>query len=65
MEAIYGTVFGNWKPDEPNEVNLLFKEWVPHWYVPSSSKLDCKGGYQHYISERFSPSQQLLKHAKW
>ena len=61
MEAIYDTVFGNWKPDE---VNLLFKEWVTRWYVPSSSKLDCKGVYEHYIPERFSPSQQLLKHTK-
>ena len=61
MEIIYDTVFGNWKPDE---VNLLFKEWVTRWYVPSSSKLDCKGVYQHYIPERFSPSQQLLEHAK-
>ena len=61
METIYDTVFGNWKPDE---VNLLFREWLTRWYVPSSSKLDCKGVYQHYIPERFSPSQQLLEHAK-
>ena len=61
MEAIYDTVFGNWKPEE---VSLVFREWVNPWYVPSSNKRDCKGSYEHYIQERFSPSQQLLKHTK-
>ena len=61
MEAIYNSVFGNWKP---GEVTLLFKEWVTRWYVPGNNRLDCKAIYQNYIPGRFSPSQQLLSHAK-
>ena len=63
MEAVYDTVFGKWKPEE---VSLLFTGWVSVWFVPGSkvNSLDCKGAYNHYIHERFYPSQQLLKHAK-
>ena len=60
MEAIYSTVFGNWKPDE---VNLLINSWMTPYYVPSRN-LDCKGAFQHYIPKRFSPSRQLLEHTK-